>query len=194
MPIPFHDTEDLDALGAAAFLHVEQPAGSPQRYGALFFINARGEPLEFVYNRIELLSDVLWRPVDRARSAVRRLALTLFHEASLTPTLLLCRADTIDPHLFGPAAQVALAVPVGRIAGADEAVGYAGGEAEERVETADSEGEVREAHVFWTPGPPEGEAADLFARLARRGLLIEPFERAGKGLRELYGDPLGSRR
>lgn len=194
MPIPFHDTEDLETLGAAAFLHVEQPPGSPQRYGALFFINARGEPLEFVYNRIELLSDVLWRPIDRARSAVRRLAVTLFHEASLTPALLLCRADTIDPHLFGPAAQVALAMPVGRIATAGQAVGYSGSEEQETVETADSEGEVHEAHVFWTPGPPEGEAADLFARLARRGLLLEPFERAGKGLRELFGDPLGSRK
>jgi hypothetical protein len=228
LPIPFHDTEDLEALGAAAFLHVEQPApGSPQRYGALLFLNARGEPLEFVYNRIELLSDVLWRPIDRARSAVRRLAITLFHEATLTPALLLCRADTIDPHLFGPHGQIALAVPVGRIATAAEAVGYAGTEQQETVETADSSGEVLETHVFWTPrvptegggggapsaaerpapgagprapgappsvGPPDGAAAGLFARLAARGLLLEPFERAGRGLRELYGDPLGSRK
>lgn len=211
MPIPFHDTEDLEALGAAAFLHVEQPApGSPQRYGALLFINARGEPLEFVYNRMELLSDVLWRPLDRARSAVRRLAVTLFHEATLTPALLLCRADAIDPHLFGPNGQIALAVPVGRIAMAAEAVGYAGTEQQDTVETADSSGEILETHVFWTPrvpmegggtpgappsvGPPDGAAASLFARLAARGLLLEPFERAGKGLRELYGDPLGSRK
>jgi hypothetical protein len=195
LPIPFHDTEDIEALGAAAFLHVEQPEpGSPQRYGALLFINARGEPLEFVYNRIELLSDVLWRPIDRARSAVRRLAVTLFHEATLTPALLLCRADTIDPHLFGPAGHVALAVPVGRVATAAEAVGYAGSEQQERVETADSSGEILETHVFWTPAPPEGAAAGLFARLAARGLLLEPFERAGKGLRELYGDPLGSKK
>jgi hypothetical protein len=193
LPIPFHDTEDIEALGAAAFLHVEQPApGSPQRYGALLFINARGEPLEFVYNRIELLSDVLWRPVDRSRSAVRRLAVTLFHEATLTPALLLCRADAIDPHLFGPTGHVALTVPVGRVATAAEAVGYAGSEQQERVETADSSGEILETHVFWTPAPPDGAAAGLFARLAARGLLLEPFERAGKGLRELYGDPLGS--
>jgi hypothetical protein len=195
MPIPFHDTEDIETLGAAAFLHVEQPApGSPERYGALLFINARGEPLEFVYNRLELMSDLLWRPLDRGRSAVRRLAVTLFHAAKLSPALLLCRADVVDPHLFGPAGQVTLQVPVGRVATATEAVGYAGSEERETVETADSEGEIHEAHVFWTPGPPTGPAADLFARLAERGLLLEPFERAGEGLRAVFGDPLGSRK
>ncbi len=195
MPIPFHDTEDLEALGAAAFLHVEQPAvGSPERYGALLFLNARGEPLEFVYNRIELMSDVLWRPLDRARSAVRRLAVTLFHEARLGPALLLCRADAVDPHLFGPSGQIALQVAVGRVATAVEAVGFSSGEARQTVETADSAGEIHDAHVFWTPGPPEGAAADLFARLAGRGLLLEPFERAGEGLRLVFGKPLGSRK
>src|SRR5260370_23478262 len=96
LPIPFHDAEDIEELGAAAFLHVEQPApGSPERFGALLFINARGEPLEFVYNRIELMSDVLWRPTDRARALLRRLAATLFHEATLVPAVLLCRAHAI---------------------------------------------------------------------------------------------------
>jgi hypothetical protein len=195
LPIPFQDTEDIEELGAAAFLHVEQPeAGSPERFGALFFINARGEPLEFVYNRIELLSDVLWRPTDRVRSAIRRLAVTLFHEATLTPRLLLCRAEVIDPHLFGPTGQITLTVPVGRIATTAEAVGYAGGETEETIETPDSTGEFLDTHVFWTPAPPEGPAAELFTRLAQRGLVLEPFDRAAKGLRELYGDPLGTRR
>jgi hypothetical protein len=195
LPICFHETEDIEALGSAAFLHVEQPApGSPQRYAALLFLNARGEPLEFVYNRVELMSDVLWRPTDRARSAVRRLAVTLFHEATLTPSLLLCRADAIDPHLFGPTGQITLSIPVGRIATQEEAVGFSGAEQQEDVETADSSGEIRETHVFWAPAAPDGAPADLFARLARRGLLLEPFERAGRGLRELYGDPLGTRR
>jgi hypothetical protein len=195
LPIPFHDTEEIETLGAVAFLHIEQPApGSPERYGALLFINARGEPLEFVYNRLELMSDLLWRPLDRARSAVRRLALTLFQAAKLNPALLLCRADAVDPHLFGPAGQVALEIPVGRVATAAEVVGYAGSEQRETVETADSEGEIHEVHLFWTPGPPAGAAADLFVRLAERGLLLEPFERAGEGLRAVFGDPLGARK
>lgn len=199
MPIPFHDTDDIEELGTAAFLHVEQPAptqgvAGPERYGALLFLNARGEPLEFVYNRLELLSDILWRPIDRTRSSIRRLAVTLFHEARLRPALLFCRADVVDPHLFGPTGQVVLEIPVGRIATAAEAVGYAGVEERQTVETADSAGEIQDTHLFWTPGPPTGAAAELFTRLSQRGLLLEPFDRAGEGLRVVFGDPLGSRK
>src|SRR5215210_653222 len=115
MPIPFHDAEDVEELGWAAFLHIETPSpGSAERQGALLFINARGEPLEFVYNRIELLSSVLWRPADREMAAVRRLALTLFHAATLNPSLLFCSAGVVAPQLFGPAGQIVMHVPVGR--------------------------------------------------------------------------------
>jgi hypothetical protein len=191
LPIPFHDAEDLEELGAAAFLHVEQlRPGSPERYGALLFINARGEPLEFAYNRVELLSNTLWRPLDRAQAAVRRLALSLFRECSLTPALLFCRADVVDPHLFGPTGQLMLEIPVGRIATATEAVGYVGTEQQATVETADGNGQLQEAHLFWSPDPPEGTSALLFNRLSERGLLLEPFERAAKGLREVYADLL----
>ena len=69
-----------------------------------------------------------------------------------------------------------------------------GASADAAVTTADSAGQFRETHVFWTPGPPAGPASALFARLAERGLLLEPFDRAGIGLREVYGDPLGARR
>jgi hypothetical protein len=85
-------------------------------------------------------------------------------------------------------------VPVGRIATAAEAVGFSSVEERETVETADSAGEIHDTHVFWTPGPPTSASADLFARLAERGLLLEPFERAGEGLRTVFGDPLGSRK
>jgi hypothetical protein len=193
LPVPFHDVEDLEELGSAAFLHVEAPSAlSAQRFGSLFFMNARGEPLEFAYNRVELIGSGLWRPADRSLAAVRRLAATLFQASTLTPTLLLCRADAVPPHLFGPDGQITLQIPVGRVAASAEAVGYTTQEAETIVETADGAGELLETHIFWTPGPPDHAARDLFDRLVRRGLVLEPFERAGKGLREIYGDPLGS--
>ncbi|HET6382331.1 MAG TPA: hypothetical protein VFJ58_02980 [Armatimonadota bacterium] len=193
LPIPFHDNEDIDELGAAAFLHVEAPSqNNAQRYGALLFLNARGEPLEFAYNRVELIGNALWRPADRAVAAVRRLAATLFQAVTLTPTLLLCRADTVPPYLFGPEGQIELQFPVGRVATAAEAVGYSPREAQVSLETADRDGELIQTHVFWTPEAPVDRAADLFTRISRRGLVLEPFERAGKGLREVYGDPLGT--
>jgi hypothetical protein len=192
LPIPFHDAEDIEELGATAFLHVESLASdNEQRFGALLFINARGEPLEFVYNRIELMRNILWRPSDREQAAVRRLAMTLFQAATLVPSILFCRADVVGPHLFGPSGQVRLDLPVGRIATASEAVGYAASESKETISTADSGGVICEAHIFWTPGPPVQSAADLYARLSERGLLLEPFERGGRGLREVYGESLG---
>lgn len=191
MPIPFHDADDVDALGFAAYLHIEQAdSGSDIRYGALLFINARGEPVEFVYNRIELLTHPLWRPSDRSRAVARRLAATLFNASTLTPALLLCRADVVEPHVFGPDGHINVGLPVGRVATAHEAIGYRASEGLQNVHTADADGGQREIHVFWTPGPPDGIAADLFQHLADRGLILEPFERASAGLLETYGEAL----
>lgn len=187
MPIAFHDAEDVEELGHALFLHVA-PVGESEWRGALLFLNARGEPLEFVYNRIELLSGVLWRPADRERAAIRRLALTLFSASTLSPTLLLCRASSVPPHLLGAGGQIELEIPVGRIATAQEAVGYAGAEAQQSISAPDADEDTEaEAHLFWSPAP-QGQAAELFARLAERGLLLEPFERAALGLSEVYGE------
>lgn len=187
MPIPFHDAEDVEELGFAAFLRIETAGpGSAERRGALLFLNARGEPLEFVYNRIELLSSVLWRPTDRETAAARRLALTLFHAATLTPALLFCQAETIVPGFFAPGGQIVLHVPTARLATDAE---LTGAQESEALETVDADGVARRAHVFWEAEPPEGSAADLFARLAERGLLLEPFERAARGLSEAYGEP-----
>lgn len=196
MPISFHDADEVSELGHALFLHVS-PASESEWLGALLFLNARGEPLEFVYNRIELLSDVLWRPADRERAAIRRLAMTLFSAATLSPTLLLCRANVVPPHLFGAGGQIELGVPVGRIATPREAVGYGGSEQQQNVavprdapdDDPEPDAERSEVHLFWSPAP-HGEAAELFSRLAERGLLLEPFERAARGLSEVYGEAM----
>ncbi len=113
VPIPFQDAADLEALGAAAFLKIEpagrvgggessqragrgEGGGEPNRLagptgvrGALFLINARGEPLEFAYNRVETPSTFLWRT---QRSAAPRRA---------APGGL--AADGLRPHPAAPA-------------------------------------------------------------------------------------------
>jgi hypothetical protein len=45
------------------------------------------------------------------------------------------------------------------------------------------------AHVSWHPAPPERGSVErqLFEHLSVHGLLLEPFERAEIGLREVYG-------
>ena len=186
MPIAYHDLEDINALGTAAFLQVvEGPSESNEWFGALLVLNARGEPLEFAYNRIALISNLFWRPADRVRAALRRLCATLFDAITHTPSFLLCRADRVDPHVFGAGGQIELSVPVGRVATGEEAVGYVGAEQQAKISTVSADAAL-EAHLFWTPGPPEGTGAQLFAHLAERGLIFEPFDRAAKGLREVY--------
>jgi hypothetical protein len=137
---------------------------------------------------VELLQHVLWRALDREQAAIRRLAVALFEAATLTPALLLCRADVVGPHVFGPAGGLALSIPVARLAPAGTAIGYSGGEAHDLVEAADEHGECLETHVYWTPDRPAGPACELFDRLVSRGLALEPFARAQDGLREVYGD------
>ena len=52
MPVPFRDDAEIKALGLAAYLKMERD-GSGYR-GALFLVNARGEPVEFTYTRVEI--------------------------------------------------------------------------------------------------------------------------------------------
>ncbi len=187
MPIPFHDADEVAQLGLAAFLHLPPPVADDScRYGALFLINARGEPQEFGYNRVELQQPALWRALDREQAAVRRLTRTLFEAVTLTPSLLLCRADRVGPHIFGADDGLALTIPVVRLAPAGALIGYLGNEAQQTIDTIDQHGECQDIHLFWTPQPPEGMVAVLFQRLLERGLTLEPFARAHEGLCEVF--------
>lgn len=192
MPIAFHDTDEIAHLGTAAFLHIA-PAlpDDDHRYGALFIINARGEPLEFAYNRLELQHPTLWRTLDREQAAIRRLAITLFDAVTVSPSLLICRADTVGPHIFS-ASGFTLPIPVLRLSTTATLAGYVRSEAQETIETVDENGECQDVQLFWTPRVPEGHVAELFARLVERGLTLEPFARAQQGIREVYGDLWGT--
>lgn len=52
MPIPYRDVDDVEELGLAAYLRIVAADDRSGYAGALFAINARGEPIEFTYNRI----------------------------------------------------------------------------------------------------------------------------------------------
>src|SRR5438876_5668844 len=182
MPVPFHDAADLEALGAAGFLTIDSVGEGAGYRGALFLINARGEPLEFAYNRIELPETSLWRRTDLRRHAERTLATSLFAVCARTPRLLLCLAEEVESELF--CQDVRVEIPVARVALPLAAASYAAGEVEETVE------EPEPLHLFWFPAPPTPDAPErrLFDRLRTRGLLREPFDRAATGLREVYDE------
>jgi hypothetical protein len=108
---------------------------------------------------------------------LRSLTTSLFQASQRTPLLLLCLAQEVPPDLFRDELEVLL--PVCRLAAeADLAELDRGEVAELAAEPA--------IHLFWRPGPPDPQspARRLLDSLARRGLLVEPFERIPAGLQE----------
>jgi hypothetical protein len=180
VPIAFRDAIDVEELGPAAFLKIEPAADGVEYLGGLFLINARGEPLEFAYNRVVLPETFLWRRADLRRHAERRLTISLLSIAESEPRLLLCLADEVGSELFCQDLQLAL--PVGRIAEPLRATAYADQEVQEVLDGPPP------LHLFWFPAPPAADSLErqLFGRLSAHGLLLEPFERAASGLQEVY--------
>ncbi|MDO8691002.1 MAG: hypothetical protein Q7R39_13490 [Dehalococcoidia bacterium] len=180
MPVPFRDADDIQELGAAGYLRIDPlPDGSRVR-GSLFLVNARGEPLEFTYNSVDIPGTFLWRQDDVRKSAVRTLVTSLFATCSKVPIFILCFADEVYHELFSK--EIALSIPVCRIASFAKAVPHSKLEVEDTVEQPEP------THLFWFPGKPADQSLErrLVDRLASGGLLTEPLERALVGLREVY--------
>ena len=180
MPIPYRDADDLDELGAVGYLKIEPVTDGSGYLGALFLLNARGEPLEFTYNRIDTPNTFLWRKEDLRRHAARKLTASLFSLCPRTPRLLLCLAEEVGSELFTQEIQVS--IPVCRLATGREALSAVDSETKDIVQAAEP------VHAFWLPDKP-GEGSielRLLQLVAGRGLLLEPFERASIGLREVY--------
>lgn len=181
MSVPFKDAAELDAGGTAAFLRMvaaSDGAGPARRGAALFQVNARGAPVEFTYNRLDMPSAALWRPDQLEREATKALARSLFEAARRTPLVLLCLADEVDAALF--VEDLDVQIPVCRVAVVPEGRAPAPASAERAV-CGDTT-----AHLFWRPALPSAESPPrrLVSTLAARGLLLEPFERALAGYRE----------
>jgi hypothetical protein len=186
VPIPFRDEDERDEWGTAAYLHLEPDPDRPGYRGALFQINARGEPVEFTYNRVETPNSFLWRPADVRRAALRRLTASLLAACPRVPRVLFALAAEAPSELFCQDLQVA--IPICRIAAGLEAAGYS------TLEVAEMLDQAEPVHLFWFPAPPlEGSPERaLTNHLTAHGLLLEPFERAAVGLAEVYGaaDPV----
>ncbi len=180
MSVPFKDAAELDAGGTAAFLRMVPGEETSRRGGALFQVNARGAPVEFTYNRLDLPPGALWRPEQLEREAAKALAMSLFDAARRTPLVLLCLADEIDAALFADDLEVQ--IPVCRVAVEGDGEPFYPASVE-RVVSGDAN-----AHLFWRPALPSPESPPrrLVITLAARGLLLEPFERALAGFEEAF--------
>jgi hypothetical protein len=181
VPIPFRDEDERDEWGTAAHLRLEPDPDRAGYRGALFQINARGEPVEFTYNRVETPNSFLWRPADVRRAALRRLTASLLAACPQTPRVLFALAAEVPSELFAQDLQAA--VPVCRVATGLETTEYSTLEVAEMLDQDDP------VHLFWFPAPPAVGSPEgaLTRHLTAHGLLLEPFERAAIGLAEVYG-------
>jgi len=175
MRVRYRDQDEIDDLGNAAFLRIGRIANPSGYAGGLLTVNARGEPLEFTYNRIETPQSSLWRANDLRRTAVKQLAVSLLETVSQPAEVVLClaRQSMVDLFRF----DIELAAPICVVPGLPE--------------TADSESDAPALAIEvlnWLPDEPPSTSVPrrLVAELERRGLLLEPFERAGAGLHEVF--------
>ena len=159
MPIPYRDADDLNELGAAGYLKIEPSSGGPGYLGALFLINARGEPVEFTYNRIETPHTFLWRQDDIRRHAERKLTASLLAICPRTPRILLCLAEEVGSALF--CQDIQLSIPVCRIAPAMKAMAFSGQETQEVTEASEP------MNLFWFPG--RGSTRPVVGNLSSAG-------------------------
>jgi len=183
MPIPFRDADEIEELGTVGYLKIDSLDERRVFRGALFLVNARGEPLEFTYNQVETPSSFLWRQDDIWRHATRRLVTSLFDTCQKTPRFLMCMADEVDHTLF--CNEIHMAIPICRVGSSLQSIPHSNLEIEATVE------EPEPLHLFWFPEQPGSESLEhrLLNRLSSSGLLLEPFERALAGLREVYANP-----
>ena len=179
MSIPFRAGDGADTH-AAGFLRVIRDAAGGYD-GALFVMDPSGEPVEFVYSRVETPRTVLWRPQDLRRRAARELTSALFSVATSRPLVVFAKADEVDPGFF--AGELQTPVATCRVAAQMAPLSTGADEQGEDVDAA-------ELHLLWSSGRPAGGSPErtLVDRLRAAGLLAEPFERAEAGLREARGE------
>ena len=177
MPVPFRDLRDEDSLGLAGYLRfISEDDGRGVR-GALFLVNARGEPVDFAFSRIDVPASFLWRAGEAKRHAIASLAAVLFHACPKAPSVLLALSDEVHPRLFTE--DLVVEVPLCRVAEGDT-VPYS---VDESVDALSGR-----LHLFWVGQTPDGDspARRVLSALQSRQLTTEPFERAAKGIDEAF--------
>ncbi len=175
MTIPFRDPAGNEPNAAVAYLRfLKEPVSGGIR-GGLFVTSSRGEPLEFCFTRVEPGSGPLWEPDQAYRGAVTALAKALFNAASHLPDLVLALAEETPSEVFTE--DVVVQVPVCLVG----ALGIPPNEESPRGDLAS---------LDWIADEPsEGSAlARLVETLRSRRLLLEPLERAAKGMAEAFAD------
>ena len=165
MPVPYRKTPRAAEVGQAAFLDIRWVHTDRAFYGGLLVLDGKGQPSEFVHNTLAAPSGVLW-PDDKVLSlGIVMLVHSLFDACRREPDLLVCLPSLGSPEMLRT--EIAPSIPFVQVAPAEEGI---------------------PAQWNWINEPPSGamRAAILAQELARRGFIVEPFERLRYALRMVY--------
>jgi hypothetical protein len=170
MAIPYRKaTRSIDE-GCVAYLDVLHMPAQHTFYGALFLIDGKGRPLEFVHNVLAAPSGFLWDSARVRALGIAMLTHSLFEACRREPDLLICR-DTLGSIEFCRE-EIAPAIPFAQVKPMPEGI-------------------PAEWHWVNDPPGPGMRAHTLFETLRVHGMLLEPFQRITQGLREIYPDAMG---
>ncbi|MCW3099830.1 MAG: hypothetical protein JWL77_5448 [Chthonomonadaceae bacterium] len=165
MPVPYRKTPRAAEVGQAAYLDILYLPADRTFYGGLLILDGKGQPQEFVHNTLAAPSGALW-PEDTVLSlGVVMLVHSLFDACRREPDLLVSLPSLGSPEMCRT--EIAPSIPFAQVAPAEEGI---------------------PAEWNWINEPPSSgmRAAILAQELARRGFIVEPFERLRYALRMVY--------
>ena len=165
MPVPYRKTPRAAEIGQAAYLDILFLPAARTFYGGLLILDGKGQPQEFVHNTLAAPSGLLW-PEEKVRSlGTVMLAHSLFDACRREPDLLIGLPSLGSPETCR--AELAPSIPFVQVVPAEDGI---------------------PAQWNWINEPPSGamRAAILAEELARRGFIVEPFERLRYALRMVY--------
>jgi len=165
VPVSYRKPSKVLEEGAVAYLDCFRLDGDGGFYGAILILDGRGLPLEFIHNRLQPPSGLLWAEPDASRQTIAALAHSLFDACRRDPDLLLCLPSLGTVEFCR--AEIAPTPPFAQALPAQEEI---------------------PPGVVWINTPPtEGmRGLTLYQDLLRRDALFEPFARLRQALHEVY--------
>ena len=178
--MPFLDIASGEDPAPVAYLRFVGEADGRGLRGCMFVVSMQGDPLEFCCTRVDLPTGPLWSRGPALRRAVAELARALFQAGSLRPGAVFCLSAETPQEVFSQ--DIEAQVPVCQVSvgpGGNSPGTYAG------------PGEGRSVSLYWQNDPAPAGSGDgpLGRYLASPHRLMEPFERAGLGLEEVFSGP-----
>lgn len=165
MPVPYRRTPRAAEYGLAAYLDAVWLPTDRTLYGGILVLDGKGQPQEFVHNILAAPSGILWPDEKALEIGIPMLAHSLFDACRREPDVLVCLASLGPPEFLR--VELAPSIPFAQVSPPREGI---------------------PAEWGWlNNAPTPGMRAYIVAdELARRGFIVEPFERLRSALRLVY--------